>query len=136
MSKSNALETADLTYWFTTGAPGVSRPTAWFAALHTSDPGEAAAATEVDATVDDTAYARQSVAFTVAGNVASNSAQITFPAVIYGTGAAPYTVTHFSIWDASSGGTLLRYGALGSPKELSALEQLSFDAGDITLTED
>ena len=75
MSFSDTFETHVLNYVFT--ATSVTRPTAWYLALFTSNPADDASGTEVS--TSGTAYARQSAAFTVSGDTASNSAAIEFP---------------------------------------------------------
>ena len=63
MSLTNAFETSTLQYLFTTGS--VTRPTAWYLGLFTSDPTETGSAgTEVSGG----GYARKAVTFTVSGN--------------------------------------------------------------------
>ncbi len=140
MAKSDALEQSALEYWLTTTATGSiaipARPTAWYVALFTADPTDAdVTANEVDTTVDDTAYARQTVAFTVTGASADNDAAATFPAVVYGSGAAAYTITHFGIYDASTGGNLLYHGVLDVQNTLATSDQANIAAGDIVITE-
>ena len=138
MAKSDDLEQAGLEYWLTTGAPVIgTRPTTWFIALFTADPTDAdITANEVDVVVDDTAYVRKAVTFGVTADTASNiTAATIFDAVVYGSGAAPYDITHFGIYDASTVGNLLYHGALNNPKTLAAGEQANFDIGDINITE-
>lgn len=62
------------------------------------------AATEVSTTVDDTAYAQQVIEFSdiAEDNTMTNTNTITFPACSYGSGAAPYTVTHVAIVDSNN----------------------------------
>ena len=138
MAKSNTLETNTLTQWLTTiAAP--TRPTTWYIALFTADPTDAdITANEVDTTVDDTAYARQQenvAGFTVTGDSATNTDELTFPVAVYGTGAAPYDVTHAGVYTALTGGTLLYHTALDSIKTVIAGDQANFAPGDLTITE-
>jgi hypothetical protein len=80
-------------------------PTTQYLCLYKTDPTDADAGTEVDAVVDDTAYVRQAITFGAAtsgiGQAVTTNAQ-TFAAVVYGTGAAPYTTTHGGIRDGSN----------------------------------
>lgn len=46
------------------------------------------------------------------------------------------TVTNFAIFDASSGGNMLYYGALGTSKTINSGDTVVFSAGQIALTED
>lgn len=128
MSFSNTFETHVLNYVFTTTS--VTRPTAWYLALFTSNPDEDASGTEVS--TSGTAYARQSATFTVSGNTASNSAAIEFP-----TATASYgTVTHVGVFDASTGGNLIAYSALSTSKAVGTGDVFRVPAGDFDLTLD
>ena len=128
MSFSNTYETHVLNYVFT--ATSVTRPTAWYLALFTSNPAEDASGTEVS--TSGTAYARQSAAFTVSGNTASNSAAIEFP-----TATASYgTVSHVGVFTASSGGDLIAYAALSSSKAIDTGDVFRVPSGDLDITLD
>lgn len=113
-------------------------PVTVYLALFTSDPTDAyTVANEVDTTVDDTAYVRQSIAFGAPTNgVGSNSAQITFPAVVYGTGGLPYNVTHIGITDSATyqGGNLLYHVALDASVSQVAGKSLIFEIGSVVIT--
>jgi hypothetical protein len=128
MSLSNTFETHTLNYLFTTTS--VTRPTAWYIALFTSNPAEDASGTEVS--TSGTAYARQSATFTVSGNEATNSAAIEFP-----TATASYgTVTHIGVFDASTGGNLIAYAALTTSKAIDTGDVLRLPANDLDITMD
>lgn len=128
MSLSNTFETHTLNYLFT--STSVTRPTAWYVALFTSNPAEDASGTEVS--TSGTAYARQSASFTVSGNTASNSAAIEFP-----TATASYgTVTHIGVFDAASAGNLIAYAALTTSKAIDTGDVLRVPASDLDITMD
>lgn len=128
MSFSNTTETLVLNWLLTAGA--ATRPTAWYLALFTAAPGEAGGGTEV--TTVGTAYARQTAAFTVTGNTASNTAAIEFP-----TATASYgTVSHVGVYDAVSGGNLIAYAALTTSKVIDTGDVLRVPAGDLDITLD
>ena len=128
MSFSNTYETHVLNYVFTTTS--VTRPTAWYLALFTSNPAEDASGTEV--TTTGTAYARQSATFTVSGNTASNSGAIEFP-----TATASYgTVTHVGVYTAASGGDLIAYAALSTSKAIDTGDVFRVPDGDLDVTLD
>jgi hypothetical protein len=128
MSLSNTFETHTLQYLFTTTS--VTRPTAWYIALFTSNPAEDASGTEVS--TSGTAYARQSATFTVSGNEATNSAAIEFP-----TATASYgTVTHIGVFDAASAGNLIAYAALTTSKAIDTGDVLRLPANDLDITMD
>jgi hypothetical protein len=128
MSLSNTFETTVLTWLLTNSA--ATRPTAWYVALFTSNPAEDASGTEVSTT--GTAYARQSVTFSVSGNTATNTAAIEFP-----TATASYgTVTHVGVYDASTAGNLIAYAALTTSKAIDTGDVLRLPANDLDVTMD
>jgi len=71
-------------------------------------------------------YARVPASFVRAGNVASNSATIEFPAATGSWG----TVGYFEIWTAATGGSRQYWGPLVDPSD-SAGQAISVTAGDI-----
>ena len=128
MSLSNIFETNVLTWLFTGDA--VTRPSAFYVALFTSNPDEDASGTEVS--TSGTAYARQSVSFSVSGNTATNSAAIEFP-----TATASYgTVSHIGVFDAASAGNLIAYAALTTSKAIDTGDVLRLPANDLDITMD
>ena len=126
MSFSDTFETHVLNYVFT--ATSVTRPTAWYLALFTSNPADDASGTEVS--TSGTAYARQSAAFTVSGDTASNSAAIEFPTATASFG----TVSHVAVFDAASGGNLIAYAALTSSKAIDTGDVFRVPSGDLDIT--
>ena len=126
MSFSDTFETHVLNYVFT--ATSVTRPTAWYLALFTSNPADDASGTEVS--TSGTAYARQSAAFTVSGDTASNSAAIEFPTATASFG----TVSHVAVFDASTGGNLIAYAALTSSKAIDTGDVFRIPASDLDIT--
>ena len=126
MSFSNTFETRVLSWVFTSGS--ATRPTEWHVALYTAAPSDTGGGTEVSGG----AYARQSVAFTVSGNTATNSAALEYP-----TATASYgTVTHVGVFDASTGGNLIAYAALTASKSIDTGDVLRLPAGDLDITLD
>ena len=128
MSFTNTFETHVLNYVFTTSS--VTRPTAWYLALFTSNPAEDASGTEVS--TSGTAYTRKAVTFTVSGNTASNSAEIEFPTATASFG----TVTHVGVFDASSSGNLIAYAALSTSKTIDTGDVMRIPASDFDVTLD
>jgi hypothetical protein len=126
MSFTNHLETELLDFAFTTGT--ATRPTAWYVALYTAAPNDAGGGTEVSGS----AYARQSVAFSVSGNTASNTGAVEYP-----TSTGSYgTVSHVGVFDASTGGNLLAYSALNVSKAIETGDVFRIPAGDLDITLD
>jgi len=128
MSFSNHLETEILDHVF--GGNAYTAPGTLYLALFTSNPDEDASGTEVS--TSGTAYARQTVTFTVSGNTATTDA-----AVEYSTATANFgTVTHVGVMDASTGGNLLAYAALTSSKTIETGDVFRVPAGDLDITLD
>lgn len=126
MSFSNYLETNVLGHVF--GGSAYTAPTTLYLALFTSNPDEDGSGTEVTGG----AYARQTVAFTVSGNTASNTA-----AVEYATATASFgTVSHVGVYDALSGGNLMAYAALTSSKTIDIGDVFRVPTGDLDITLD
>lgn len=135
MSKGNALEAQVIALLFNDTALPWSVASLYVAA-HTADPGEGGDQTTSEATF--TGYARVAVSqdaggWTVAGNQASNTAEITFPECTGGSN----TVTHFSVGLAASGASqILYFGELDDPLNISNLITLRFPAGALVCQED
>ena len=131
MSLSNALETETLKWQFTTAS--VTRPTAWYIALHTADPTDTGTVGEVT-TGTDSAYVRQAVTFaTPTGDTALSNSSVAFTA---NSGATTHVVTWYSIWSASTSGTCYGAGQLPVPITRVASATLTFAPGDIAVTAD
>ena len=128
MSLSNFLEELLLKWVFTTST--ATRPTAWFVALHTGDPGETGAANEV-LVGTDADYVRKAI--TYADPVADSGQALSNAAVSWtaAVGASNYTVTHVSVHDALTGGNCFMYGALLVARDMVASGVLTFSTGDI-----
>lgn len=103
----------------------MSQPAGTYCALFVGDPLSAGVE------VTGTGYARESTTFgaaATAGEVitSQNSAEIDFGT----TGAAWGTVTHFAVYSAISGGTLLATGLLSTAREIASGDMVKFNAGD------
>ena len=128
MSLTNPFETSTLSYLLTTGT--VTRPTAWYIGLFTSDPTDTGVAgTEVSGF----AYARTVTTFSVTGNTASNTAGIEFPAA---SGGAWGTVGWIGIMDAASGGNMIIHSALTASKVIADGDVFRIPTGDLDVTLD
>lgn len=126
MSFSNTTETHVLNYLLTNTS--VTRPTAWYVALYTAAPSDSGGGTELSGS----AYARQSVAFTVSGDTASNTSAIEFSAATGNWG----TITHAAVFDASSGGNMLAHSALTASKTIENGDVFRITAGSLDITLD
>lgn len=138
MSKSNYLEAQLMDH--TLGGGTFTKPATVYVSLHTADPTDAGTGTEASGS----GYARKAVTNNATNfpnatgtnpTTKSNGTAITFdPAT--GDWSSGANLTHFGIWDASSGGNLLIKGALGVAKPVLNGDTPSFAAGAITWTED
>jgi hypothetical protein len=132
MSKGNTTEADFIAFVFNaTAMPSYGANLS--VSLHTADPGEAGTLATNEA--DYTGYARVSVArdsggWTVAGNQASNTAEITFPECTGGTN----TITHVAV--GTAGGQILYSGALTASIAVSNLITPRFPVGTLVLQED
>jgi len=77
-----------------------------------------------------TQSAGSTVASNGSGGQTSNNAAITFPTPTAGWG----TVTHFGIYDASTGGNLLFWGALTIAKTINQADTVTFPAASLSIT--
>ena len=113
------------------GKTGFTLPTA-FVALFTAAPTDAGGGTEVSGG----SYARKSTAGsdwnTAASGSINNANAITFVTPTAGWG----TVTHFALFDASSGGNMLGWAALTNSRTPASGDTVRFAAGALVLTED
>ena len=121
---SNYLENKILGHVLT--STSYTAPGTKYLALYTSDPGDDNSGTEVSGTN----YARVSAAFTVTGNVGTNSAAIEYAAA----GSIWGTVSHVGVMDASSSGNLLYHAALTSSKAITTGDIFRIPAGSLTVT--
>lgn len=126
MSFSNYLENKVLLHVF--GATSYTAPATIYVGLYTSDPGETGAGTEVSGG----SYARQSAAFTVTGNLATNTSAIEFPTATTSWG----TITHVAVLDASTSGNVLASAALAASKSIGSGDVLRINAGDLDISLD
>lgn len=133
---SNYLETqlVNLIFRGTAFTP----PAKTYIALHTANPTETGSAGEVP-TSTWPSYARQdaakggaqSSAWTAPSDgVSKNALQLLY--AMY-DGAAPLTVTHFSVWDAVTGGNMLVYAPLASARTINNGDVFVVDAQKLTV---
>lgn len=125
MSFSNTYETNVLKWAFNSDA--VTRPTAWYLGLFTSNPNEGSG-TEISGNN----YARKAVTFTVSGDTATNSGTVEFDAATGSWG----TISYAAIFDASTGGNQIAYAALTTSKEIDTGDILRFPTGEVDVTLD
>lgn len=103
-------------------------PATVYIGLHTADPTETGATGELAVA---NGYAREAVAFGAPSDgVSTNSGAVTFTA----SGGNWGSITHFTIWDASSAGNCLLYSALDTSRTVNDGDSLEFIIGAITST--
>ncbi len=101
-----------------------------YAALFTAAPSDTGGGTEVSGG----SYARTAITFgapSPSGAIA-NSGAVTFPTATGSWG----TVTHFGIFDASSAGNLLAWGALTASKTVGSGDTAEFATGELDVSSD
>lgn len=124
---SNYLENEILDHILGTGA--YTAPTTVYVALSTGSFGEGNTGTELTGN----AYARVSASFGAASSgTASNDAAIEFTAATGDWGS----VSHFGLFDASTGGNLLIHGAFTTAKTIASGDVLKIAVGDLDITAD
>lgn len=123
-SFSDYLENKVLDHVF--GGSAYTAPATLYLALYTVAPTDAGGGTEVSGG----SYARQTCAFTVSGNLASNTTAVEWP-VATGTWG---TVVAVGVFDAATSGNLLAYGNLTSSKSIASGDVFRIPAGDLDIT--
>jgi hypothetical protein len=106
------------------GVASFTAPSNVYVKLHTGAAGE-------DATLNAaTETTRIEITFGAAsGGVATNNANVEWTTL-----AASETLTHYSVWDASTSGNPLAVGALGSSVTVSAGGDFTIPSGQLTVT--
>jgi hypothetical protein len=129
VSKTDYLENKLLDHQ--TGKTAYTMPSVWIG-LFTVAPSDAGGGTEVTGG----SYARKSTAgadwAAASGGSTSNATVQTFVTASASWG----TVTHFALFDAASGGNMLRWAALTTSKAIGSGDVASFPIGNLVLTED
>jgi len=126
MSLSNTFETDVLEWLFTDTS--VTRPTAWYIGLFTTDPTDAGTGTEVSGG----SYVREAATFSVTGDTATTTAAVEWPVATADWG----TITHIGVYDASTAGNLIAYAALTASKTINTDDVFRIPAGDLDITID
>jgi len=110
------------------GGATPTRPSAWYMGLAIGAPTSNAGS---EATASG--YARQTFSALAAGTPATSGTTMNSNAIIF-TFSAAQTIRGFTIWDAVSGGNMLRFGALSAASSVMASgDTLSFAASSVIL---
>lgn len=123
-SFSDYLENKVLDHVF--GGVAYTAPATLYIALYTVAPTDTGGGTEVSGG----SYVRLPCAFTVSGNLATNTAAEEWP-VATGTWG---TIVAVGVFDALTSGNLLAYGALAANKTISTGDVFRIPAGDLDIT--
>jgi len=124
---SNYLENKFLDHIL--GTTAYTMPTTVYVGLATATFGEDNSGTELTGS----GYTRKSATFNAAASgTTDNSAAIEFPAATASWG----DVSHFGIFDASTGGNLLIHGAFSSTKTIAQGDILKINTGDLDVSAD
>jgi len=97
-----------------------------YLALHTEDPTAAGSGAEVSGG----SYARSTIDTwgSISNGQVANDSSVAFADL------PTCVVSHLSIWDASTAGNMLFYGALDDPISVTSGESLLFAVGDLTIS--
>lgn len=125
MSFTNYLEQKVLEHTFRNTA--YTSPTTVYLGLLSAAPTDSTSGTEMSGN----GYARQACAFDAysAGKSVANTSNETFTA----SGGAWNTITHFGVYDASTGGNLLAYGEIVPSVLVSDGETFTVEAGKLII---
>lgn len=126
-SKTDYLEHAVLNFWLSNNTDGYAAPSSVYVALFTGAVNESGGGIEVTGG----SYARVVRPFTVTNGSAANTSLVTFPTASADWGA----VVDFAIFNALTGGNMLYYGTLGTPRSILNGDAPKFNAGQLVITE-
>lgn len=112
-------------------------PAKTYLSLHTANPGEAGG-NEVTAAAWPSYVRKDAEAGGAIGTgwappvdgVSTNANQVLYPS---NNGASAITITHFAVYDAPTGGNMLCYAALNTPRALQPGDVFVFDVGSLTI---
>ena len=112
-----------------TGTASTTAPSAVYLGLATASLADDASGTELSGNN----YTRKAITFASAsgGSIASN-ASVEFNSATGSWG----TISHWGIWDASSGGNLLFHGAFTASKAIATGDILKVASGSLTISAD
>ena len=129
---SDYLEDNIVKHLFRTGS--FTKPTVLAVALFTAAPSDSGGGTEVSGG----SYARVSVNpldANWAATSGTNGQTSNVAAINFGTASASWgTITHFAIFDATSGGNMLVWGALTASKTVGSGDAFQIPAGSAVIT--
>ena len=119
-------------------------PTVTYVGLNESDPNESNGTASEVQTTNWPSYARVDAA--LGGAIASGwsapaentplkqTKNAKILAFVANDGSTTRTATHWSVWDAATGGNMLACGPLGTPVGIAVTQNFVFDINSITVT--
>jgi len=123
---SDYLENAFLDHF--TGTTSTTAPSAIYLGLSTGSMNDDDSGTELSGN----GYTRQAITFaSAASGSISNNAAVEFPAA---TGSSWGSVSHWAIYDASTGGNQLFHGSFDTAKTIAVGDILKVASSSLTLT--
>lgn len=127
---SNFLENKILDHTLRGVAGAYTAPTTIYVGLFTASPTDTNTGTEVSGG----SYARQTITFGSAASNGSisNTATVTFPTATGNWG----TITHIGLFDNSTGGNLMYWGAVTTSKSISSGDTFSISIGNLSINLD
>ena len=127
-AKSDYLERKILDHAL--GTTTFTKPTTVYVALFTTNPVDAGSGTEVTGG----SYARQSVTFASASTSSGTTTAVSNAGVTF-TNLPTATITHMALYDASTSGNLLYYGALTASKSVTSGDNFTINSGQLSIEE-
>lgn len=121
---SDVYET-EVLEWLFTGTT-VTRPTAWYIGLFTTDPTDAGTGTEVSGG----SYVREAATFSVTGDTATTTAAVEWPTATADWG----TITHVAVHDAATGGNIIAHAALTDSKTINVDDVFRIPSGQLDIS--
>lgn len=133
MSKSNYYEGITLDLAFCAVPAGFTRTNSnRFVALHTADPGEDGTTAEASGSSYARAQYNAGSGWTRTNNSVTNNAEITFATLSGALGP----ITHFSVFDAVTGGNCLYKGSFTTSRSFLSGDTPKINASGLTITEE
>jgi hypothetical protein len=126
VSISNYAETAIMDALFNNASPAALQLSNRYVKLHTADPGEAGT----------TAAATETTRKSLTSAATANGVFTSTNDLVWASYPAAETVSHISLWDASTAGNCLWVGALTASKLLAIGDTFQITAGQLTVTLD
>lgn len=107
-----------------------------YMALFTANPGDGNN-TAVEVSTSGTGYARELIVFSAATADTTGSHSVNSALVQFGPASASWgTVTHWGLYDGSTGGNLLYYSAVTSPATINNGNTYQFPSGTVEVKMD